>query len=186
MDLERRCTSSGQEKASNYWECTLHLVLYVYIYISIPFPPRNRVSNDKPSAIFRLRGTFSSSSASAAQTRFSSYSTSESELNTTQDVVTTAILGLSIEPLQQIQYQMSSTTTGSAAGSLVVTKPDIAKDPTFLAERIVKHLFNYISGFLGDGLGPDVMIPMALIARWYESFLGKVKAGGVGFLERGE
>ena len=81
---------------------------------------------------------------------------------------------------------MSSTTTGSAAGSLVVTKPDIAKDPTFLAERIVKHLFNYISGFLGDGLGPDVMIPMALIARWYESFLGKVKAGGVGFLERGE
>jgi len=63
---------------------------------------------------------------------------------------------------------------------------DLAKDTTLLAERIVKHLFNYIAGFLGDGLGPDVMIPMALIARWYESFLGKVKAGGVGFLERGE
>jgi len=140
---------------------------------------RNRLSNDKPSAIFRLRGTFSSLSASAAQNRFSSYST---ELNPTQDV--TAILGLSIEPLQQIQYQMASLTSGS--GTMTSTKPDLAKDPTFLAERIVKHLFNYISGFLGDGLGPDVMVPMALVAKWYESFLGKVRAGGVGFLERGE
>ncbi len=79
---------------------------------------------------------------------------------------------------------MASLTSGS--GTMTSTKPDLAKDPTFLAERIVKHLFNYISGFLGDGLGPDVMVPMALVAKWYESFLGKVRAGGVGFLERGE
>jgi hypothetical protein len=30
------------------------------------------------------------------------------------------------------------------------------------------------------------MIPMAVVARWYESFLAKVRAGGIGFLEREE
>jgi hypothetical protein len=51
----------------------------------------------------------------------------------------------------------------------------------------VKHLFNYISGFTGGSGGmmsPQAMIPMGVIAKWYESFLNKIKAGGVGFLER--
>ena len=56
-----------------------------------------------------------------------------------------------------------------------------------LSERIVKHLFNYISSFAGvDGgmMTPQAMIPMGVIAKWYENFLNKVKAGGVSFLER--
>jgi len=59
-------------------------------------------------------------------------------------------------------------------------------DGAAFAEKIVKHLFNYISGFvLGSGteLAPDGMVPMNVIARWYESFLSKVRAGGVGFLD---
>lgn len=58
------------------------------------------------------------------------------------------------------------------------------KDPTVLAERIVKHLLNYLSSFLGNCSSAEVMVPMDLIARWYESFLAKIKAGGTGFLER--
>ncbi|KAH9996332.1 hypothetical protein BJV77DRAFT_176700 [Russula vinacea] len=49
-------------------------------------------------------------------------------------------------------------------------------DGAILAE-IVKHLFNYISGFVsgssGTSLSPDSMDPMSLIARWYESFWSK-------------
>lgn len=48
----------------------------------------------------------------------------------------------------------------------------------------MKHLINYISGFMGSGLGPEVVLPMSVIIKWYESFLSKVKAGGIGFLER--
>ena len=60
------------------------------------------------------------------------------------------------------------------------------RDPTVLAERIVKHLFNYVSGFTGgSGMSPDVAVPMSVIAKWHESFMGKIRAGGVGFLERG-
>jgi hypothetical protein len=97
-----------------------------------------------------------------------------------QDV--TAILGLSIEPLSQITVQVQSLPS-------LLVKPgvDLTRDPTMLAERIVKHLFNYILGFTGGGSGlmsPQAMIPMGVIAKWHENFLSKVKAGGVGFLER--
>lgn len=63
-------------------------------------------------------------------------------------------------------------------------------DPTLFAEQIVKNLFNYVSGFAPGGGGtaitPDSLVPMGVIAKWYEKFLSKVKAGGVGFLENEE
>ena len=61
----------------------------------------------------------------------------------------------------------------------------MVRDPTLLAERIVKHLFNYVSGFTGGSeMSPDVVVPMSVIARWYESFMDKIRTGGVRFLER--
>jgi hypothetical protein len=179
MDSERQCTSSGLAKAFNYLACkspkSFHFKHLVHHY------HEHRLSNEKPSAIFRLRGTFSSSSASAAQDRFSAYSTEQG--GAAQDV--TAILGISIEPLTQIQYQIASLhATGS--GAVASSKPDLASQPGLLAERIVKHLINYVSSFLGGGVGPEVMLPMSIIVKWYESFLSKVKAGGIGFLERDE
>ena len=72
------------------------------------------------------------------------------------------------------------------ASGPIVLKPDLANQPTLLAERIVKHLINYISSFLGSGVGPEVMVPMSAIVKWYEIFSNKIKAGGVAFLEREE
>jgi len=143
------------------------------------------LSNEKPSAIFRLRGTFTPSNpnsvTTAAQTAFST--TSLNDQNTFQQQDVTAILGLSIEPLSEIAVQVQSLPS-----SLVKPGVDLTRDPAILAERIVKHLFNYISGFTGGGGGgmmsPQAMVPMGVIAKWYENFLNKVKAGGVGFLER--
>ena len=43
----------------------------------------------------------------------------------------------------------------------------MGRDSTVLAERIVKHLFNYVSGFTGGSeMSPDVVVPMGVIARW--------------------
>jgi len=54
-----------------------------------------------------------------------------------------------------------------------------------LAERIVKHLFNYLSSFAtSGGVTPETYVPLGAITKWYESFLSKIKAGGTGFLER--
>jgi len=141
------------------------------------------LSNEKPSAIFRLRGTFTSSNPnSTLQTAFSAPSLSGQNTFRQQSQDVTAILGLSIEPLPQITLQVQSLPS-----SLVKPGVDLTKDPTMLAERIVKHLFNYISGFTGGGgmMSPEAMIPMGVIARWYENFLNKVKAGGVGFFGSG-
>jgi protein Hikeshi len=107
----------------------------------------------------------------------------------------TAILGFSVEPLTQIQAQMASippsnlgtnASVNPAGFGGVVSKP--GPDATLLAERIVKNLFHYVSGFApGGGLvTADSLVSMSVIAKWYEKFLSKVKAGGVGFLEREE
>jgi hypothetical protein len=95
----------------------------------------------------------------------------------------TAVLGISIEPLPQILEQVGSLPSA-------VSKPAPASsDGAILAEKVVKHLFNYVSGFVSGSstsLSPESMVPMNLIARWYESFLSKVRAGGIGFLDRQE
>jgi hypothetical protein len=110
----------------------------------------------------------------------------------------TAILGLALEPLEaiaaqlaalpqaQTQNAMNITPTSTPASSLApIAKP---ADPSVLAEKIARHLFNYIAGFVpaGANVGPDSTVSMGVIARWYESFIGKVRAGGIGFLERNE
>lgn len=95
----------------------------------------------------------------------------------------TAILGISIEPLSSIFSQMSSLPSA-------VSKPpaSAATEATKLAERIVKHLFNYVSGFVegGSGVTPESLVPMGVIAKWYEVFLAKTRNTGIEFLERQE
>lgn len=103
------------------------------------------------------------------------------------------MLGLAIEPLDQIAQQLANLPPSSAAPRNNNTNNNIsnsllpAADATLLAERIVKHLFNYLSGFAGgSALTPDVAVPIGTIIRWYESFVSKVKNSGVGFLENQE
>lgn len=154
------------------------------------------LSNDKPSAIFRLRSAFSSTSAPPSGISTPSAFTSATLSSAPGQV--TAILGLALEPLEAIAAQLASipqaqtqnamniTPTSTPSSSLApIVKP---ADPSVLAEKIAKHLFNYIAGFVpaGTNVGPDSTVSMGVIARWYESFIGKVRAGGVGFLERSE
>ncbi|PSR72143.1 hypothetical protein PHLCEN_2v11991 [Hermanssonia centrifuga] len=135
------------------------------------------LSNEKPSAIFRLRGNFTSQS-SDKQAVFSGASTPVADV-TPQGV--TAILGLAIEPLSQIMQEIASLP------SMVAPKSNPAADATLLAERIVKHLFNYLSGFASGGpLTPESAVPMGMIVKWYEAFISKVRNSGAAFLENQE
>ena len=97
----------------------------------------------------------------------------------------TAVLGFAIEPLEAVAAQMAALPATSInatlnAGAMGVTKPI---DPAALAERIARHLYNYVSGFV-PSLRPESMVPMGIIAKWYENFMGKLRAGGTAFLER--
>lgn len=68
---------------------------------------------------------------------------------------------------------------------VVNTGPSNAIDPTVIAERTVKHLFNYVSGFV-NGVGENVLVPMSVFIKWYENFINKIRMGGTSFLEREE
>ncbi|KAG7451545.1 DUF775-domain-containing protein [Guyanagaster necrorhizus] len=132
-----------------------------------------RISNDKPSAIFRLRGSFSSTST---------YRAFDPNLSMNDSGDVAAILGLSIEPVHAIESQLAALPY-----ALTKSGNDLSINPTLLAEKIVKNLFNYVSGFTGGGaMTPELAVPMGLIARWYENFTGKVRNSGLGFLERDE
>ena len=60
-----------------------------------------------------------------------------------------------------------------------------AVDPSHLAEQVVKHLFNFVSSFVGSGMvDENTLVPMSAIVRWYEGFKTKLKNMGPGFLDR--
>ncbi|KAI0689768.1 DUF775-domain-containing protein [Cerioporus squamosus] len=135
------------------------------------------LSNEKPSAIFRLRGTYSAQSTNAH-----AVFTDAASDAAPSDV--TAFLGLSIEPLPQIMAEVAALPSAVAKSSA-----NPVADATLMAERIVRHLFNYLSSFVGgnpSALSPDIMVPMGMIAKWYENFLTKVRNSGIGFLENQE
>ncbi|EJD52018.1 DUF775-domain-containing protein [Auricularia subglabra TFB-10046 SS5] len=160
----------------------------VFLLGTVPFPPEygatlyiylpgkgfqllGMLSNDKPSAIFRLRGTFTASSSAANALSNAMISSSEG-----QD--TSCMLGISIEPLSAILAQVPPTSSAAPAPQ---------QDPAQLAEKVVKHLFNFLSSFAPNPsapLAPDTAIPIGLVSKWYESFLQKLRANGTAFLDR--
>ena len=60
----------------------------------------------------------------------------------------------------------------NGTGSIVSAGTATPSDPGLVAEKVVRHLFNYLSSF-STALTPDSAIPLGVITRWYESFLTK-------------
>ncbi|CAE6509147.1 unnamed protein product [Rhizoctonia solani] len=171
--------------------------------ISVPFPPGyaatvhfhwpgkgfqllGMLSNEKPSAVFRLRGSYTVAQLKSHST-LSSAAAIGSPAPAANDV--TAILGIAVEPIQAVEAQIT-TNTASQTGQptdnkLVKPGPLGLVDPTVLAERIVKHMFTYLSSFVSDpgSLSPDTVVPLNIIRRWYDNFLTKIRSGGVSFLD---
>ncbi|KAG8864564.1 hypothetical protein FRB96_005067 [Tulasnella sp. 330] len=128
-----------------------------------PFQLLGMLSNDKPSAVFRIRGIDPNGEQQGAN----------SDVN--------AILGISVEPIDSVLAQVASMhQPGSYVNANAMSR---IADPTFLAERIVRHLFIHLSSFESN-LGPQTMIPMGVIQRWYDNLVSKLRAGGAGFLTR--
>lgn len=130
-----------------------------------------RLSNEKPSAIFRVRGTFGASDYAGSQ-RFTQSFQQQSQAiisGSTASENVTALLGIAIEPVDAVISQVSTLSSGKSVA-----------DPNVLAERIARHLLNYTSSF------GTTSIPQRAIEQWYESFCGKVRAIGTSFLERAD
>ncbi len=109
-----------------------------------------------------------------------------------------AIIGIAIEPLQAVLDQVAAMglNQGSSVGmALTLARQSHAipqssssrlTDPTYLAQRIGQHLFNFLSSFAVSGAagGDSVIVSMADLNSWYEKLVMKIKNGGTAFLER--
>jgi hypothetical protein len=147
----------------------------------------SRLSNTKPSAIFRLRGTAVPSQASA----FSSTNAPTSHV--------TATLGILVEDLSSVEAQVAAlhpvadATNANASpqsGTLALrnNQPQQLPDPVQLAIKVGRHLFNFLSSFspgpnqAHGGLISADELGQAL-ERWLRTFEAKLKNGGLGWLE---
>ncbi|CEL63781.1 Protein OPI10 homolog OS=Schizosaccharomyces pombe (strain 972 / ATCC 24843) GN=SPBC21H7,06c PE=3 SV=1 [Rhizoctonia solani AG-1 IB] len=176
----------------------------VFMLGTVPFPPGyaatvhfhwpgkgfqllGMLSNEKPSAVFRLRGNYT-----PAQLQSHSTLSSAAAIGAPASNDVTAVLGIAVEPIQVVEAQINANSTARAGqandNQLVKSAPQGLTDPTVLAERVVKHMFTYLSSFVSDpgSLSPDTVVPLNVIRRWYDSFLTKVRSGGISFLENQE
>ncbi|GAA5893460.1 hypothetical protein JCM8208_000807 [Rhodotorula glutinis] len=168
---------TGQAPFPEGYGCTIHLEAPGKGWQLI-----GGLTNAKPSAIFRLRGTFVASSAASTSSFGSSGSSS------------TATLGISCEPLGAVEAQLAAlgqTGAGAAANpalatALVPAKP-AGPDPVQLAALVGKNLFNAVGSFaqpLPNGQGS--WIEFGLVEKWYREFERKLRTTGVGFLLRSD
>jgi hypothetical protein len=160
------------------------------------------LTNAKPSAIFRLRNTFIPSASSLS----SAFSTSSSS--------SVATLGISCEPLPDVEAQLASLASSAAAtaanpaNSTALVPASQGPDPVVLAQMVGKvrtplyavpggevrytdrflhsqNLFNTVAGFVQPlPDGSGSWINFKLIEQWYANFERKLKTQGVGFLLR--
>ncbi|KAJ9112621.1 hypothetical protein QFC19_000641 [Naganishia cerealis] len=132
------------------------------------------LTNDRPSAIYRLRPLAASSAGGATSGG-------------------AGTLGIQIQPLASLEAIAASRSTsvtdpmmdvsgGGGGGGALVKRPSSetgSVDVPRLAEKIVKNLFNYLHSFEGGPatLTADTPIPLGVFQKWYERFLSKKEHG---------
>ncbi|KAI8592970.1 hypothetical protein BDZ88DRAFT_391351 [Geranomyces variabilis] len=159
------------------------------------------LSNDKPSAIYRLGGnkkTTTTATTSTDGTMMMMMEDSNTLLMTTPGArsITPAKLGISVETVEAVMAQaeqhggVSGLSTSSTGGSQAPTTAGaLVKnvDPVLLTTKILESLYNYCSSFagplppLGSALfgGMDwgsTFIPLKALQDWFGVMQRKLKA----------
>ncbi|KAI9099293.1 hypothetical protein DFS34DRAFT_617070 [Phlyctochytrium arcticum] len=149
------------------------------------------LSNEKPSAIFKLGG--SKSSVASLFTHTSSSDSMDSMSSTPATLITPAVaagipaqLGISVEPIEVVMAQVAQLGTGTANGA---AKPTGAltkiSDPGVIAQKLLESLYNHCSSFAGN-LPPgatalfgmdwnSTFIPLKAVQDWFNSMQRKLK-----------
>lgn len=113
------------------------------------------LSNDKPSAIFKL---------SSLKQQFDTSNLPLNAFSQFPSITINAQIGISIEPLINAESQITSLESTSNLSSFVE-----------FTHKMVQNLFNYVSSYAVEG-GPDQtpMVPLLSVQKWYENFERKL------------
>ncbi|KAJ2697019.1 hypothetical protein H4218_004237 [Coemansia sp. IMI 209128] len=130
------------------------------------------LSNDKPSAIFRLKATITPEEAASMPG-------------------VNAELGISIEPIEAVEQQLQQMRQqpGASNNAMVVAQKQqspSAQGALQFAERTLQSLFDYAMSFatrpdasmgaFGSGAAVQVL-PVKAFEDWYNNFLRKIQRG---------
>lgn len=192
------------------------------VHIQLPgsaeFKFLGAIGNGKPSAVFKINSPgsnqllppggavgsgdeepmtdqsdpVSTTPAAAAAAALLSSSSSWPQ-DTTSPTGGTISLGISVEPVANIQAQLtpllqsqvqaqSPSSTNAASTSMVVHQS--APSTKVLAQRIIKNAFNFLASFAGGAGGVEV-VPLKSFQDWWTKFERRVE-NDPGFLERDE
>ncbi|KAI8636312.1 hypothetical protein BD408DRAFT_397644 [Parasitella parasitica] len=121
------------------------------------------LSNEKPSAIFRLK-------------------TKESAVNNMQ-MSTPATLGISIEPIAVVQQELATLNQPTTSAALV--KPGVnVSQVGQMAGRVLENLYNYCTSFTTQNLPVNAIplgqltengyLPLKTFQTWYENLSRKL------------
>jgi len=161
---------------------------YLQLSPSDEFKLLGAISNEKQSAIFKIRTTAAGAAMHGVGTVDEDMMTDSADAQPVGgDIIT---LGISLEPVAQVQTnltQLKASQPGAATGSELVragfnqpgAKPPI--NTKILAQRIIANAFNFLASFASGG-NNDV-IPLKSFEEWWKKFEKKVDLDP-SFLER--
>ncbi|ODV89021.1 hypothetical protein CANCADRAFT_28759 [Tortispora caseinolytica NRRL Y-17796] len=114
-----------------------------------PFQLLGGLANSKPSAIFKVKQSANTTGSPSSGP-------------------VTITLGISIEPIAQVEQQLLTLHQNDPNdGQMVLfNRPVSPASIVTLANRIVQHLYNYLGGFAT----PDGMVPMKVFDDWWRKF----------------
>eukprot|EP01119_Soliformovum_irregulare_P005501 TRINITY_DN17258_c0_g1_i1.p1 TRINITY_DN17258_c0_g1~~TRINITY_DN17258_c0_g1_i1.p1 ORF type:complete len:213 (-),score=45.76 TRINITY_DN17258_c0_g1_i1:49-687(-) len=169
-----------------------HLVIFLLPNMNLPpnfggaiyfsWPPYKEfkmlgfISNEKPSAIFRMGGLGNKENKSQFDGN-----TIEVDMEGSEGGTVILQLGISIEPISQIQQQMPSKEPSNAlvvsSGPNVVFPPLTPNEMVNFAQKIMENLFNFALSFERTPGFPNAVaaIPTEVLKKWYTNFESRIK-----------
>ncbi|KAI3653432.1 hypothetical protein MP228_001379 [Amoeboaphelidium protococcarum] len=130
------------------------------------------LTNEKPSAIFKLKGFDQIQNLGGSQSSMS--------IATTQGQRINAQLGISLEPIDQVQNQMAEMQRARQSQQQQQQQQvSIASgDKQQIAESILRQLYEFITSFVSDiGTQSNATIPLRAFQEWYNKMTTKIKNG---------
>jgi hypothetical protein len=161
------------------------------VYIQIPpsneFKLLGALSNDKQSAIFKIRTTNVGAAMHGIGAVDEDMMTDSADGQpSTSDAIT---LGISLEPIAQVEANiaaMKAAQGGISTGQELVRTPGsgAVKGPIstkILAQKIIANAFNFLASFSSGG--SNDVVPLKSFEEWWKKFEKKIDLDP-GFLER--
>ena len=160
------------------------------VYVQIPpsqeFKLLGGIGPGKESAIFKVDGLKTGLQSNGSVAGDEDVMTDDFALNTNGSTPTVGgdiVVGLSIEPTNQVEAQLATLRNGASQPSNALVRPNstaVGRATTkVLAQRIIGNAFNFLASF-----GSDV-VPLKAFQEWWVKFEKKVELDP-GFLEREE